>query len=538
MRLLSICLTMALLVSAPSAAHAGETYLLRHLTKELRENGGHGGSHHSHHNPQIDGTSVVWESQSPGGGPGSDSDIFWFDGATVTKLTNGGQNHHPQISGNHIVWSGNGDGDWDIYRHHTRSGAGTQNLSNSLALPGTQDPGNFHPQVDGSRVVWESHDGNGNSHIYHHENGTLANLSGAIGGSNHQNVAPQIDGDWTVWSGNSENPGDPAQWSDIYMHHTQLGSNVENLSGGLTSRENTSPQIDASHGIVWQGGNNTNLGGAQDIYLQKSTGEATLTNLTNNSNNYSSGQAQISGSDVVWVDHSLVTGDSHISLHQADLNSTVPFPHLYPAGGNESTNPQIDGNHIVWTEWDGGGPEHINHFDGSILHNRTDALAADYPQLLVSPGANVPTRPWRLNPQVSGANLVWEGGDWANFNTFWTGGAYERDIYAAFYAGPYADLTRMKFIWDELREIDLKWAWLQETDWSEAMIQGTNFSGANLWGATGLGYAQGIPTFSHQTMLPDGFDAHSAGWNYVTPEPSAVLLALLGLCMLPRRRRR
>ena len=133
---------------------------------------------------------------------------------------------------------------------------------------------------------------------------------------------------------------------------------------------------------------------------------------------------------------------------------------------------------------------------------------------------------------------MWEGGDWASFNGVGSGGFYERDIYAAFYAGPYADLTRMKFIWDELREIDLKWAWLQETDWSEAMIQGTNFSGANLWGATGLGYAQGIPTFSHQTMLPDGFDAHSAGWNYVTPEPSAVLLALLGLCMLPRRRRR
>ena len=154
MRLLGICLTMALLVSAPSAANAGETYLLRHLTKELRENGGHGGSHYSHYNPQIDGTSVVWESQIPAaGGPDSDSDIFWFDGATVTKLTNGGQNHHPQISGNHIVWSGNGDGDWDIYRHHTRSGAGTQNLSDSLALPGTQDPGNFHPQVDGGRVV-------------------------------------------------------------------------------------------------------------------------------------------------------------------------------------------------------------------------------------------------------------------------------------------------------------------------------------------------------------------------------------------------
>jgi len=39
-------------------------------------------------------------------------------------------------------------------------------------------------------------------------------------------------------------------------------------------------------------------------------------------------------------------------------------------------------------------------------------------------------------------------------------------------------------------------------------------------------------------FLAEGFDAQAAGWSYVTPEPSALLLALLGLGLLPWRRRR
>ncbi len=131
---------------------------------------------------------------------------------------------------------------------------------------------------------------------------------------------------------------------------------------------------------------------------------------------------------------------------------------------------------------------------------------------------------------LSGANIAWDAEDAQN----------DYQVYAAYYIGPGAVLTGLDLTLEELSEFSLFNANLQYTDLRSALIEETDFRGADFTGATNLQYAIGQAIYSHQTILPEYFNAHDAGWTYVTPEPGALLLALLGIIALGscRRRRR
>jgi MYXO-CTERM domain-containing protein len=135
--------------------------------------------------------------------------------------------------------------------------------------------------------------------------------------------------------------------------------------------------------------------------------------------------------------------------------------------------------------------------------------------------------------QVDGKNLAWMESDVPPGDP---NGDFE--IWAAYYIGRSAVLTGLDLSLMDLSDEPLFGADLRYTDLRSALIEGTDFRGADFTGATNLEYAIGQAIFSHQTILPEYFNAHDAGWSYVTPEPTALLLALFGLALLPRRRRR
>ena len=135
--------------------------------------------------------------------------------------------------------------------------------------------------------------------------------------------------------------------------------------------------------------------------------------------------------------------------------------------------------------------------------------------------------------QVDGKNLAWMESDVPPGDP---DGDFE--IFAAYYIGRSAILTGLDLSLMDLSGEPLFGADLRYTDLRSALIEGTDFRGADFTGATNLEYAIGQAIFSHQTILPEYFNAHDAGWSYVTPEPTALLLALVGLALLPRRRRR
>jgi beta propeller repeat protein len=83
--------------------------------------------------PAISGSNVVWE-----GWDGSDYEIFFWDGGTITQLTdNSTTDWFPAISGSNVVWQGYDGSDTEIYLW---DGATTTQLTNNSEAGAREGP--------------------------------------------------------------------------------------------------------------------------------------------------------------------------------------------------------------------------------------------------------------------------------------------------------------------------------------------------------------------------------------------------------------
>ena len=102
---------------------------------------------------------------------------------------------------------------------------------------------------------------------------------------------------------------------------------------------------------------------------------------------------------------------------------------------------------------------------------------------------------------------------------------------------PYADLTNA-----DLRYADLVWADLSGADLSGSDFTDTLYYGYATW-TDAYYYTDNEPTWDSGMDqawrdLVGIVERSSLGGGGAVPEPAAILLALLGLALLPRRRRR
>ena len=92
--------------------------------------------------PRVSGSNVVWRTPAE---PDYDNEVFFFDGTTVTQLTDNHYNdHRPQISGSNVTWWGYKDGDGEIFLY---DGTNTRQLTDN-------DYRDYRPRVSGSQVAW------------------------------------------------------------------------------------------------------------------------------------------------------------------------------------------------------------------------------------------------------------------------------------------------------------------------------------------------------------------------------------------------
>ncbi len=99
-------------------------------------------------------------------------------------------------------------------------------------------------------------------------------------------------------------------------------------------------------------------------------------------------------------------------------------------------------------------------------------------------------------------------------------------------------LTGRDVSYEDFSAHGLRGAEMRLTNLEGVLLDDADLRGANLTGATGLEYAIGPAFFSHETIFPNSFNPHEAGWTFVTPEPSTLLLTMLGLLALSGHARR
>ena len=143
--------------------------------------------------PQISGSNVAWYG-SGGTDGGTDTEIFFFNGSTVTQLTtNSTSESDLQISGSNAVWRGSGgtDGGTDDEIFFFNGSTVTQLTTNSTF--------DFQPQISGSNVAWYGSggtDGGTDDEIFFFNGSTVTQLTT----NSTDDLAPQISGSNVAWN--------------------------------------------------------------------------------------------------------------------------------------------------------------------------------------------------------------------------------------------------------------------------------------------------------------------------------------------------
>jgi hypothetical protein len=450
----------------------------------------------------------------------------------ILQLTNNDvDDSFPVISGNNIAW---------------RQSAA--NNVNSIMLRNTSEFGNFvqtlatgstinsRQNLWGTQVVWS-------------EAGDVWIGDGTSPATAITNTANQDEYLQKIWNQHvafTSNESGLQVWDGQNILTVPNGDPLDehSISGTLAAQPNNNTshvlyrnKAEAGESKIW----------AYDVYNQQQT------LLNDPAFDWSIEDIHIEDTQAVWAasysDNGPQYADSEIYAYDlaqgASSYQQVTQNDIYDAG------PLTNGEDIVWLQAVvKSGPVSLMHYQngttstladsseirGYVLSDPTvawtqgsDSSAADY-DFIVRTGNvdyNFTAHAGAARIEISEKNLVWEEYD-----------DNDTEIWAAFFVGPYAQVAGMNFGLFDFSGFQMMNANLQFTDLRSALIEGTDFRGADFTGATSLEYAIGQAIYSHLTILPEGFDAQAAGWNYVTPEPSAVLLALLGLALLPRRGRK
>jgi hypothetical protein len=252
-------------------------------------------------------------------------------------------------------------------------------------------------------------------------------------------------------------------------------------------------------------------GTTPEVYMYDGT---TVRQITDNSRNESS--LQIANGKLVWV--------KWISPGTADVSSQVMYfdgTEVHNMG--EGRYSVISEQGVAWVPTDGG----VVYYD----------IATGTMERIANAGVNARAL------SIDGSAIAFYAdnalGEPGHIRSIGSGDydveSFEGEVYLSaslggMFAMAYSDLTSTLLGGVDLRNLDL-----QETVFEGNDLEGTLLAGANLTGASGLETTSGAAIYSNHTLLPQGFDPVAAGWSYVIPEPSALLLALVGLALAARR---
>ena len=163
----------------------------------------------------------------------------------------------------------------------------------------------------------------------------------------------------------------------------------------------------------------------------------------------------------------------------------------------------------------------------------------DYTGPNLEPGAGVPAGAYLRFAILTNGNFVGASFASANLSGALLGGT---DATGADFTGANmwsVEMSTADFTNADLTDTDLHESYITDVDFSGATISGTDFDGiflhvGSVWTGASYDYRNEPSWASWQ----DAAWQASSGIVVQTPEPATILLALLGLALLPRRRRR
>ena len=303
--------------------------------------------------PRISGSNVVWI----GGGIGSESEIFFWDGSTTIQITDDGiTDHSAQISDSNVVWQSGVGSDSDIFFW---DGVSTTQITDN----NTWD---IKPQISGSNVCWLGEDGDGLMQVFFWDGRTTQVTHGDSG-----SVTPQISGSTVVWVG---------EWT------TETGTDWEVLLWSGSAIFNISNDNGVEERPLISDGNKAWLGYddsyKRQIHLRTDSGKFVT------DNEYEAYHHQMSGSNVVWWAYD--GGSLEIYFW-----SGGPTTKISGDNGYDNKYPQISCSNIVWEATDIPGNQ-----------NDTDIFFWD-----PNSGATRLTENDHqdIRPQISGSIVAWHG---------------------------------------------------------------------------------------------------------------------------------
>lgn len=304
--------------------------------------------------PRISGSNVVWV----GGGIGSESEIFFWNGSTIIQITDDEiTDYSPQISGTNVVWQSGIGSDSDIFFW---DGVSTIQITNN-------DTWDIMPQISDSNICWLGEDGDGLMQVFFWDGSTTQVTHGDSG-----TVTPQISGSTVVWGG----VWDPETSSDVEVLMWS-GSGIINISNAYGYEER--PLISDGY-IAWLGYDSSYK---RQIHLLTPSGKFVT------DNEFQAQDHQLSCSSVVWW--AWDGGSLEIYFWSGGLT----LMKISGDNGYDNKYPQISGSNIVWAATDIGG----NDNDTDIFFWDPDSGAT---RLTDNDHQDI-------RPQISGSIVAWHG---------------------------------------------------------------------------------------------------------------------------------
>ncbi len=295
-------------------------------------------------------------------------------------------------------------------------GGGTPGTFDVLQLTTTGDDERQH-DIDGDRAVWES-----NGEIFFFDgttDGTGApNVINVTGNTPSSESDPHISGDHIVWAGggvhaynittgvtttlttggvaNPEIDGNIAVWSEfsgsvftVMMADLSAATPVAvQVDAGVAGNQRD-PKISGDH-IIWLA---PGAGGVNDVYVHNLT-----TGITTNASNtaFADTAHQIDGGVIVWSGTDPTQASPTADVYVFDgrgFDGTGTAPAVVNLGSASLFDvvPNVSGANIVW---DGNADVFHHNLDTGITTNLTNAPAA-----------------FLTEPDVSGNNVTWSNGN-------------------------------------------------------------------------------------------------------------------------------
>jgi hypothetical protein len=306
--------------------------------------------------PRVRGDEIIWMGRG-GSDAGSDDEIFFYNGSTVTQLTvNSTPDRFPELSALGLAWERGSGTSQEIVFYN---GSETPLTSNAVF------DGNL--SLGDNRLSWENGSGT-DLEIYTWTGaGMPTNLSNIAG---IQDLRPYVDGNRVVWIDGDVPAGVVKYFNGTTT--TTVGTSVKTIDN---------PRIDGSI-VTWESfdGNTAN---DREIYYYNGTQHQ----LTDNA--FPDWDPQISGANLVWYGGTF--NDTHVYLWNGLTTRRL-------STGFRDEEPQIDGENVVWQGFDGNDYE-IFLWNG---HKITQITDNDFYDTL---------------PQISGNHIVWQGGEWFDGTT-------------------------------------------------------------------------------------------------------------------------